>query len=262
MMEAREHPELFRDDMVRRLRDGTKVQTRRRITARTCMRDGWPTSQKHLDELYFDSEKCRVDGGPSPAGNQGPYLHVPHGDGDTVHRVYPRVQAGDRLWVREAWSTDCLSVYPCPPCWYRADLWPDDPREDIEDDGTCKWHRPAVEFDEDGRMTRRSPTRHGDCFGCAAECGDGFRWRPSIHMPRQHCRIVLKVDAVRIERLQTVTPRDAWDEGARCACSKPVPACSGNRDAFAQLWDSMYGGTPYSWRSNRHVLVYEFSRLI
>lgn len=63
----------------------------------------WLYGTTHKDWL-FDGRRCTpeewealdwakayVDMGPSPAGNLGPYWHVPLGDGDTVHRLYPKL---------------------------------------------------------------------------------------------------------------------------------------------------------------------------
>jgi|SRR5882672_605920 len=41
--------------------------------------------------LRLDWSKAWVDMGPSVAGNLGPYWHVPMDDGDTTHRLYPKV---------------------------------------------------------------------------------------------------------------------------------------------------------------------------
>ena len=39
----------------------------------------------------LDWAKAWIDLGPSIAGNLGPYWHVPLQEGDTVHRLYPKV---------------------------------------------------------------------------------------------------------------------------------------------------------------------------
>lgn len=92
------HPVLFNEAMIRAVRSGAKTQTRRPIVALNSLVDGEPNVSMFR---ALDLTRAWVDRGPSPAGNAGPYLHVPHTDGDTWHRVYPRWQPGDTLWTRE-----------------------------------------------------------------------------------------------------------------------------------------------------------------
>jgi hypothetical protein len=52
---------------------------------------------------HLDWSKAWVDIGPSIAGNPGPYWHVPMDDGDTVHRLYPKILVGKwLLMIRQA----------------------------------------------------------------------------------------------------------------------------------------------------------------
>ena len=64
----------------------------------------------------WDWDKAWLDEGPSPAGNPGPYLHVPWHAGDsafrdTVHRVYPKIQPGTIYWVKEAFATQGKTTF-------------------------------------------------------------------------------------------------------------------------------------------------------
>lgn len=95
----REHPILFSAPMVRAILSGAKTQTRRLITPSTALVNGSPSRKEDWPRLDFND--AFVDAGPSPAGNPGPYLKVARPDDGTRHRVYPRVQPGDSLWVRE-----------------------------------------------------------------------------------------------------------------------------------------------------------------
>ena len=107
-----DRPILFSAPMVRALLAGTKTQTRRLLTPRNTLFDGgrWPN---YLAEHAFHWDRAWIDLGPSPAGNPGPYLKLPvtniamqpESREETVHRVYPVTQPGDRLWVREGWYT-------------------------------------------------------------------------------------------------------------------------------------------------------------
>ena len=89
-----------------------------------------------------------------------------------------------------------------------------------------------------------------------------IRWNPSIHMPRVASRIILEVTAVRVERVQEVTDRDAIAEG--CLLPKGYEDLAASffkqpyRQVFIDLWDSINAKRGYSWESNPWVWVIEF----
>ena len=101
--------------MIRAIMAGNKSQTRRVVSRANSLVNGHPASKKMWDSLDFSSDNVFVDKGPSPAGNAGPYFHVPTKDGETVHRVYPRVQPQDEFWCKETFSQPNGRVH------YRAD---------------------------------------------------------------------------------------------------------------------------------------------
>jgi hypothetical protein len=103
----------------------------------------------------------------------------------------------------------------------------------------------------------------------------GYKWRPSIFMPREASRITLEVKDVRVERVQDITKEDATAEGSflnRCDClpvkSDKTPLeilfwqtrCHIHGDEFSKLWDTFNAKRGYSWESNPYVFVYEFMR--
>jgi hypothetical protein len=86
-----------------------------------------------------------------------------------------------------------------------------------------------------------------------------FRWRPSIHMPREAARIFLLVKDVRVERLQDITEEDAIAEGIRIGIGgEPYFSC---RDAFVALWNSINTKRGYGWGTNPWVWVVSFERI-
>jgi len=96
------------------------------------------------------------------------------------------------------------------------------------------------------------------------------KWKPSIHMPFEACRLFLKIKGIRIERLQDITKRDSISEGISIKSKfgdvvntwmdytdgngTPNPSYS-----FMTLWQSVYGSK--SWEDNPWVWVIEFKQI-
>lgn len=158
---------------------------------------------------------------------------------------------------------------------------------------------------DDTTLPRECMTRYGRVNGVAYRAatdteGDrirrdyGYRWRPSIHMPRWAARIWLRVTAIRAERLHEITEAGAiaegllaqrgggpgsgykWngigyhgagfkgaeptfhvpDDDGRCRCH--VGGTTPAQCAFRELWNSIYG-VRAPWSSNPWVGVYTFT---
>lgn len=110
----------------------------------------------------------------------------------------------------------------------------------------------------------------GQYFYKASET-EKFKWKPSIHMPKEAARIWLKVTDVKVERLQNMTEGDCIKEGiypSRCKdCNAPFGCdCCPDEgyneiDAFAELWDStITEHEKYGFDANPWVWVIEFER--
>lgn len=86
---------------------------------------------------------------------------------------------------------------------------------------------------------------------------NGFKWKPSIHMPKEAARIWLKVTNVRIERIRDITEEQAHEEGfyrGWSATENSTPAESA-KQAFMWVWNKIYGIL------NDYVWVIEFTRI-
>lgn len=191
----RERPILFSAPMVRSILDGRKTQTRRavkRIPWRTGANPDFSQAR-----AFSNASEFRIAGGEEMTTG----FRCPYG------------QAGDRLWVREAFD---------PIYGQNGSL-----------------------IEVDYRATYEHGHRMGDHLGFKK------KWRPSIHMPRAASRITLEVTGVCVERLQAISEGEARAEGVE-GDSHPgtfVGTCRGN---FARLWESINGvGTwdanPWVW---------------
>lgn len=226
----KQRPILFSTPMVRAILNGRKSQTRRVITTGTAVCDS-----ARISDLDFFSEHVRHD---SSARNDV-YLHVPHiNNGESVHRVCPRVCVGDVLWVRETWAHDAPTL------------------------AACRQRR------EDGLQ---GGLPYGPYFRAdAVHQNTGLRWRPSIHMPQWAARIWLRVTDVRIERLQEISEEDAEAEGMPTSSCPGVSVCGGPcndcnphpcRTKFRRIWDSINAKRGYGWGVNPWVVAAGFERI-
>ena len=90
-----------------------------------------------------------------------------------------------------------------------------------------------------------------------------YKWRPSIHMPREAARIFLRVKGVRVERLRDITEEQAAKEGFEAYYSDSghyEPAMIG----FLETWDSTIKPADralYGWDANPWVWVINFERI-
>lgn len=161
---------------------------------------------------------------------------IGHMQNDPSHGTIFRCKFGkpvDTLWVRETWARD----------------------------------------DEDGQIIYRADigrTVDADDFERNRKDGaPGYRWKPSIHMPRLASRILLEVVAVRVERLNDISESDAIAEGVQ-ALTGDFSGCfvvpggyamssTTAKACYARLWESING--PGSWDANPWVWVVEFTRV-
>jgi hypothetical protein len=103
-----------------------------------------------------------------------------------------------------------------------------------------------------------------DAFVYAATPPAGWTggWRPSIHMPRWAARIFLRVESVRVERVQDITEENARAEGIdeHPACEQALILGCSYREAFRFVWDSL-APAGSKWADNPWVWVVGFRRV-
>lgn len=213
-MEARirEKGLIFNSEMVRAILDGRKTQTRRPIK--------WKQTR-------FTEIGEREDGSKWPWSEDAEHVC------DFWHPC-PFGAVGDRIWVRETWSSDFANYYPNDRVWYAAD------------------NNRQLDIDMvDGVRGIYSPE---------SDVHVPFRWHPSIHMPRWASRILLKITDVRVERLNSISDADAKAEGCCYGRGGGVPDFAVTpADHFPTLWASIYGEE--SWKANPWVWVISFKRV-
>lgn len=104
-----------------------------------------------------------------------------------------------------------------------------------------------------------------------------YQWKPSIHMPREACRLRLKITDIRVERLQDISEADAMAEGVKFTdfgrdqwnmqhrgfhvleVTGPEQCLATARTAFGNLWEKING--PASWDINPWVWAITFEKV-
>lgn len=264
-----EHPMIFSGDAPLAILDSRKTQTRRVVVQSNSLFDGSRGRARQWPKL--DWNNAYVDPGPSPAGNPGPYLKVPYPVEPemTTHRIYPRWQRGDVLWVRESYNPQC---------------------------GQTGDGRPAGRYLADGEWLYGGPAdSHPGTYLARG------RSVPSRYMPKWACRLRLEVLNVRVERVQDIGEEDATAEG--CVADdlalhtwwqgydsrlrdrwgnlnhaqvpgetppdwllEPKKMLVGSaleftaKDYFRLLWDTLNAKPGYGWDVNPWVWAIEFKR--
>ncbi len=156
----------------------------------------------------------------------------------------PYGKPGDRLWVRETFAELCELADPYCEC---EDAAPDNPHHLIEyraDSGNKypgQWDDAYPDEIENAREEEYLP-----------------RWKPSIFMPRWASRIQLKVESVRVERLQDISPRDAVREGVVDFVKQRIWKYHAIIENFKEVWNSINEDRGYGWDENPWVWVVEF----
>lgn len=159
----------------------------------------------------------------------GKFAFGSHESGGKMVFYKPPCKKGDILYVRETWNHYVHDVVG----------------------GSQKGYH------EEGYFYKASPEMKSS-LPSFVEYHWGEKWKPSIHMPKEAARIFLKVNDVRVERLQGITPEQAVREGTR----EQFPPLA--VDEFRDIWNSTIKKSDfarYGWDANPYVWVIEFERI-
>lgn len=207
--------------------------------------DGSKTQTRRMNGLEYVN--ADPDGFALRQQHDGLFFFFPKGGSAGGVLRCPYGVPGDRLWVREAWATSTALDHAKPSnllpgflCQYRA--------------GGTSLH---------GVDTIQSRGK----------------WRPSIFLPRNACRLVLEITEVRVQRLQDIGEDDCLAEGiVKCTVTKGRVRGDPDYDVFAlepgnhcrwemtpqtvyrKLWESINGIG--SWDANPWVWAITFGRVM
>ncbi|EDS6805966.1 morphogenetic protein [Salmonella enterica subsp. enterica serovar Legon] len=163
-----------------------------------------------------------------------------------AHVKCPFGKPGDRIWVRET---------------FQGPLFDYEQMQSYLEDSS-KFEKPEFcQYAADGKPAPEYYDADDNLH-----CG----WCPSIHMPRWASRITLEIIDVRVERLHSISERDALREGlfqlpaSGRYCLQPGMqyfgmASHSAKEVYSWLWASIYGEE--SWAANPWVWVIEFKRV-
>lgn len=226
----KERPILFNGAMVRAILEGRKTVTRRLVKGGQIPKENLAEEGRHrwsaIGQHHPRYGFC-VFGETASECAQELATHAP----------CPYGRPGDRLWVRETTEADYSTSDCVVLSRYTADKEP--VMYLANDDGVPIQAIDHWDYPRDSR--------------------------PSIHMKRDACRILLEITGVRVERLQDISEEQAEAEGVHrdvrmwFATDEGGPAFTWPQHAFAHLWRGINGAE--SWDANPWVWVVEFKRV-
>lgn len=242
-------PISFVDQLVRAIQADAKTETRRVIRGVPYWDHfGRPIMDWALSGCYIDDDDGQA------------WLDVQTDVDDNSHKklTRPYGKAGDRLWVRECFSTFQLIEQATPDIpWVIAPSKIQNADFVVFRDGAVKWHpEKRVQTTTKVQVERMASAKVED-----------IKFRPPMHLPFWAYRIGLEVKSIRIERLQEITEGGACAEGFQNGPFENFGEVSA-LFKFRKKWDVINGdrvdrssGKAFTWDLNPFVWVVGFERL-
>ena len=204
-------PILFSGRMVEALMAGTKTQTRRVVDRLAGL---GPVSVFATTDTAGYDWHCR--------DRRLGWHDLTHSE---ALALCPYGQVGDTLWCRETWNA-LYTLEGAEMPYYHHEL-------------PAERRRGTPQYFYRVNDPSHVPTKD--------DVEAGFRWQPSVFMPRAACRLTLRVTDMRLEHLQDISETDARAEGVD------------GRAEFEALWRTING--PVSWTENPAVWVVDVKRV-
>ena len=239
----KEHPILFKSDMIKAILDGRKTQTRR-VIKKAAAATLVMTINNRSDQWGIMSDKIGTFCAPAQPGHHVQYDDVfcPYGvPGDRLAQRPTKAGWYDVRWEpRDKWER--IWLWEGGKCWGRDRS--DDPEavdQDIIDPDKIEWKTPGDRLwvresyhlksigDDFIELIYAADGTGKSCYiddPCAEDEKrameilsrdnerDFLGYHPSIYMPRWASRITLEVLSVRVERVQEISGEDCCKEGA------------------------------------------------
>lgn len=166
----------------------------------------------------------------------------------------------DEVWFNWGKGFDPVIAYRCP--YASNTLWVRETWQAISPDEN---ERPLREC----QIIYKATDEHPGLYNPDKSDEPWYGWRPSIFMPRWASRITLRVNNVRVERVQDISEDDAIAEGIinyeyinppKNGINYPdkLKAARLPQQKFKELWNSINAKRGYNWETNPWVWVIEF----
>ena len=178
-------------------------------------------------------------------GNFGLKYSTANSDGG-IFRLFPKVNVGDVIWVRETWQHTKSAI-----------------NLSLDDENSGYIYKAS----QNGKDWEKNT--------------EEWKWKPSLFMPKEACRIFLKVVSVHAERLQDIDEQSAIAEGIEDMLLNVDVSSNAYRnymvtkkdfeadhwshvandaiESYQTLWQKINGKK--SWDENPWVWVYKFERI-
>lgn len=239
MTQTKYRPILFSTPMVQAILEGRKTQTRR---------------TKGLEKFNENPKKWRYDG----LCEDGYFMELTSIYGTPLEHyfeVIPPCTIGDVLWVRETFE------------YFESNY-------NMHDTIHSKTSSVKIQFKADGMISNEFSVNKLTALKALVKIEKGKLdkpiFLPSIFMPKEACRIFLKIKSIRVERLQEISEEDSDHEGVKnddffsglynyLNYGSNVFDLKTAKDSFISLWQKINGKA--SWDSNPFVFAYEFEQI-